>query len=390
VIHFVLPAEKLLQKPIPDSADRSSSPAPGAEPQETRRLTSLDAFRGLAVLGMLLVNNKMLGPWTPTQLTHSPWHGVHLADLVFPWFLLIVGVAVPFAASAVFRRGGSCRPYCWKVMQRAALLVFLGCLINSSYAKRPLFDLGVLQLLGLAYLVAALCYCLPAWGRGALAAALLFSHWALFRFLPLPGASRFAEEMNAQHYLNETYLAHWHLENLPALLTTSALVLIGTLLGDILLRPGRAFRRRLPALLGVSLGLVLAGWLGSYDLPFNKHLWTATFVIYTAGWGGLVLALFYWLMDYRGYRAWAFPLLVLGRNAITAFVLPILVNIYILRGWGWPRPEGAFFPLEQWLLRGFTDFAGAGLGGLLYTLGYLLFWWLILFSMYRRKMFLRI
>ncbi len=372
--------------------------APEAEEQAPRspeagsgrgRVLSLDVFRGIAVGGMLLVNNKALGPWTPSHLTHAGWNeGVHFADLVYPWFLLIVGVAIPFSP----RTQRPLFSYLYEVLKRAAALVLLGCLVNSSYARHPMFDLGVLQLIGFAYLGGALLYRVPLRPRLAIAAGLLVGHWSLLRFLPVPGAGAgiFGREQNAVAYLNQTYLARWELENLPAVLTTTALVVIGVGLGELLRTEFVGPRRKVGTLLAVGLALSLAGWLWSFDVPLNKRLWTSPYILLTAGWGAALLGLLYFATDMKHLRAWAFPLVVMGRNAITAFVAPILVNIYILGGWGWSLPGGRFESLQEAWVKLYTGPMGAGLGGLLYTLSYLAAWWLVLFWMYRRKVFLRV
>jgi len=361
-------------------------PAPAAR---TRRLVSLDAFRGLAIGGMLLVNNKELGPWTPAELTHAGWSGgVHLADMVYPWFLLIVGVAIPFSS----RRGLWRWRYALEVLKRSAILVLLGCLINSSYARHPLFDLGVLQLIGFAYLGAALLYWVPMRWRLALAGGFLAAHWALVRFLPIPGsgAGMFTEGQNAIAYLNRAYLGRWGLANLPAVLPTTALVLIGTAMGDLLRSELVGPRGKVRLLLVTGLALCLAGWLWRLSLPFSKSLWTASYVLLAAGWGSVVLASLYFITDVRQRRAWAFPLGVMGANAITAFVAPILVNIHVLGEWGWRLSNGKFVPLHDAWLGFFLRHAGAGPGGLLYTVSYLLAWWLVLFYMYRTRVFFRV
>jgi len=359
----------------------------------SKRVLSLDAFRGLAVFGMLLVNNKALGPWTPAQLTHAGWNqGIHLADLVYPWFLLIVGVAIPYSEASARGRGVSRWGYALKVVHRAAILVLLGCLINSSYARHPMFDLGVLQLIGFAYLAGALLYGLPLAGRLLVAAELLAAHWVLLRFLPVPGAGvgALGPSQNPIAYLNQTYLGQWELENVPAVLPTAALVVIGTAIGDGLRSRWGSERRKVGLLLAGGLALALAGWLWSLDLPLNKRLWTGPFILFAAGWGAMVLGAVHFLTEVKRHRRWVFPLQVMGVNAITAFVLPMLVNIHVLREWGWRGAEGAFLSLQQHWLGLFTGHAGAGLGGLLYTTSYLLAWWLVLFYLYRKRIYLRV
>jgi predicted acyltransferase len=338
---------------------------------------------------MLLVNDKALGPWTPSQLTHGGWSGrIHLADFVYPWFLLIVGVAIPFSSRAGLSRWG----HFARVLKRAVMLVLLGCLINSSYARRPLFDLGVLQLIGFAYFGGALLYAMPVRWRLGTAAGLLVAHWALLRFAPIPGfpGGPFTENQNVVTYLNQMYLERYGLENLPAALPTIALVLIGTGIGDLLRTESIAGRAKVRMILICGAAMVLTGWLWSLDLPFNKPLWTSPYILVTAGWGAMVLAALYHVTDVRGRRGTAFPLVVLGINAITAFVLPILVNIYILSEWGWTLPNGKLFSLGDAWFGFFTRPFGLGLGGLLYTLSYLLVWWLVLYWMYRKRRFLKV
>ena len=123
------------------------------------RLVSLDAFRGFAILGMLLVNNTVETPATPKHLTHAQWNqGVHFADFVAPWFLYIVGTAIPYAAASAKKRGMSNLQYGLKAAYRAVILVLLGLLVDSSVNHKPTIGLGVLQLIGLSYLAAALLY----------------------------------------------------------------------------------------------------------------------------------------------------------------------------------------------------------------------------------------
>jgi len=357
------------------------------------RLVSLDAFRGLTILGMLLVNNVALDVRTPPHLVHAPWNeGVHFADLVFPWFLLIVGVALPYAAASFHRKRLPLRVYVAKVLGRTVTLYLLGCLLTSSIARQPLFGLDVLQLIALAYCAGALLYELPQKVRIGTAAVLLIGHWAVIRFLPLPGigAGRFTEEQNAVAYLNATFLQSWGAKGLLSVLPTTALVLIGTAIGDLLRSERWGTSRKLGGMVGAGLAIAAGGWLWSLDLPFNKPVWTASYILLAAGLGTLTLAAFYGMIDGLGWRRLAFPLVVFGSNAIVAYVAPILVKIHVLQEWTWPTADGTPRTLQQGLLEACTDQFGRGQGGWVYTAGYILFWWLVLLLLYRRKLFLRV
>jgi predicted acyltransferase len=381
----------------PEPVTQPSAIAPESHsappPRVSLRLESLDAFRGLTILGMLLVNNVALDTATPKHLTHAPWNqGVHFADLVFPWFLLIVGVAIPFAFSSRRRKSISAAQYAGKVLGRAVWLFLLGLLIDSSLAKQPVFDLGVLQLIGLAYLVGALLYSLPVSPRLSLAALFLIGHWAAIRFVPVPGAGAgvFLENQNLINHLNQAYLAPLHLQGIISLVPASALVLIGTAGGDLLRSETRAPEQKAGWLLVSGLLLMGLGWGWSLDLPFNKSVWTASYILFTAGLGGVALGFMYLLIDGKHRRAWAFPLIVPGRNAILAYVLPILVKLYILQQWTWQNPAGVKLSLQAAFLQFCITHTGRIAGGWLYTLTYIGIWWLVLLYFYRKRIFLRV
>lgn len=357
------------------------------------RLGSLDAFRGLTILGMLLVNNMALDSATPQSLTHAPWgQGVYLADLVFPWFLLIVGVALPFTASAHFRKGLSLSAWSLKVLRRAVMLVLLGCLIDSSLARHPIFGLGVLQLIGLSYAVAALLRGLPGTWRLVVAAFFLVAHWAAIRFLPIPGAGAgiFTEEINVISHLNQAYLEPLHLKGLLSLIPTSALVLLGTVLGEELRRQSAPPMRRFVSLLLGGLAFAATGWLWSMTLPFSKQVWSASYILYTAGLGSVVLGFFYLAIDVMGWRVWAFPLVIFGSNALMAYIVPILVKAHILQEWIWTMSDGSSTSLQQAFLQYCVTLAGRIGGGWLYTLSYIIFWWVALLILHRRRIFWRV
>ncbi len=384
---------------IPREADEQDAEAqtPVPRPQAgPPRLASLDAFRGLTIFGMLLVNNIALSWHTPSELTHAPWNGgVHFADVVFPWFLLMVGVAIPYAWASHRRKGWSRGRYLLRAAARAAGLFALGCLIDSSIAKRPLFDLDVLQLIGLSYFVAAaLAMLLPSPLRLLVAALFLLAHGAVLRWVHVPGMATgtFEPTRNVIAYVNLHVLGPYHLAGLISVVPASALVLIGTALGDILRRERIAPMRRLRTLVVSGLLLVGLGWAWSLSLPFNKPVWTGSYILFTGGLGALTLAALFALLDVPGIgimkgRAWATPLLVFGSNAIAAYVAPILVKLWVLQVVDWP---GTHVPLQQAFLHTAVRRWGVIGGGWAYTLGYIGFWWLVLLVLYRRKIFLRV
>lgn len=372
---------------LPREVSGPTAPASGG------RLVSLDAFRGFTILGMLLVNNIALDAGTPRHLTHAPWNGgVHFADLVFPWFLLIVGVALPYAAASFRKKGLPLRSYLGKVLGRVVTLFLLGCLLTSSIARQPIFGLDVLQLIALAYGAGALLYELPLKVRLPAAAALLIAHWAIIRFLPMPGigAGTFTEGQNAIAYLNDAYLRDLGLKGLISVIPTTALVLIGTGIGDLLRSERWQPWHKLAWLVVIGGALSVAGWLWNLDLPFNKPVWTGSYILLAAGLGALMLGAFYGLIDLARARALAFPLVVFGSNAIIAYVAPILVKIHMLQEWIWAAPDGNPQTVQQALLQMCIAQFGRNLGGWAYTAGYIFVWWLVLLVLYRKRLFLRV
>jgi len=365
-----------------------------AQPKPAR-LLSLDAFRGLTIALMLLVNNIAVNTATPVQLQHAAWaQAIHLADLVFPWFLFCVGVAIPFAVASFQRKVQPSWRYDLKVLGRTAALLLLGILLDSSTAKHPTFSLGVLQIIALAYLIGALLYGLPLFRRMLIAGLMLVGYWAAIKFITVPGgAGAFGETHNLVLYLNQNLFGGFKigpfelsLWGLPSVVPTAALVLIGTAVGDLLRHRDMKVLARALSLLAVSLVLTGAGILWSFSLLLSKTIWTPSYILVCAGTGTLLLGLFYLLLDVRGWRWWAFPLLVLGANAILAYVAPILVKVTVLQSWH--ITTGV--TLEQWAMTGLVARFGAIRGGWLYTLAYMLGWWVILWQLYRRKIFLRV
>lgn len=369
-----------------DSATQARTQAPKTGGHHAR-LVSLDAFRGLTILGMLLVNNTVATAATPRHLSHAAWNqGVHFADLVFPWFLYIVGVAIPYAAASARKRGMSSTQYGLKAAYRAIVLVGLGLLIDSSVNHRLTIGLGVLQLIGLSYLAAALLYELKLGWRMCIAASLLLAYWVLLRFVPVPGigVGSITENHNLIQHLNDTYLSALHLRGLLSVMPATALVLIGSATGDLLKLDSLHAARKVMYLFLGGVTLTLLGALWNLDLPFNKPLWTSSYILYTAGLGAMALSAFYLCVDVIGWRAWAFPLVVCGGNAIFAYVAPILFKVFVLQGIGSP------VTLQDTYIRALSGRFGVIWGSWLYTFTYMLFWWLIVFWMYRRKVFLKV
>lgn len=374
--------------PIPDP----ELPAK-AEPARSDRLYSLDAFRGLTIFGMLIVNNSSHGMAAPQWIEHAAWgRGVYMADFVFPWFLFIVGVAIPWSYRSFRKRGLSYGQYALKAAGRMLTLLFLGCFIVSSELKQPVFGLDVLQLIGLAYLIGALLYPVPWWARLGLAAGFLVGHWALVRFGHPAGmpAVPFSETDNVVEYLNRTYLQGIGLKGLISAIPTGAMVLLGSATGDLLREERWTPLQRGLALIGIGLVVAGLGRLWSLDLLFSKRLWSAPYILYTAGCGSMVLGTLYLCVDLLRWRPLVYPLVVFGSNAIVAYVLPILMKLHVLQEWTVPAEGGARVTVQKALMTDCISRYGPHTGAWLYTGGYIFVWWVVVWVLYRRKLFLRV
>ncbi|PYE54550.1 acyltransferase family protein [Deinococcus yavapaiensis] len=348
------------------------------------RLLALDAWRGLTVLLMLLVNNVALGSLTPAQLRHAPWGGgVTLTDMVFPWFLFCAGTAIPFVLAATRKAKMTPRDFTLKLASRTALLFLVGCFVVSAVNRSPTFGLGVLQVIALASLVGALGGLLTVRPRLALAFALLLLYALVIHWYPLPGGVRgaFEEGRNAISHLNSAYLEPLGLRGMTSVVPTGALVLLGSVAGEFARSADRlAFRR----LLAFGLALTLVGLLWSLVLPFNKPVWTSSYIAFSAGLGTLGLLACFSLERFSNAGRWLWPLLVPGRNALFAYVAPILFKVWVLQSWtvNW---TGKSASLQDSLLSLARSNLGSPWGGLAYTAGYILVAWLALWWMYRKN-----
>jgi predicted acyltransferase len=334
------------------SGPASSAPA-GASTARPERMVSLDVFRGATIAAMILVNDP--GSWSHIYppLEHAEWNGWTPTDLIFPFFLFIVGVSLTLSFASRIARGLTRGALAIHVVRRSALIFAIGLFLNGF----PEFDfgsiriMGVLQRIALCYLVAGLHYLATFQSESAaerparvhanlrvtaaVAVALLVGYWALMTFVPVPGygAGHLGKEDNLGAYIDRTLMGGhlwgesvtWDPEGFLSTLPAIASVLIGILAGEWLRSNRRAGRKAL-GLAAAGLALLVAGQLIHPYFPINKNLWTSSFVVFTGGFAMLALAACYWIVDVRAWRAWAAPFLVFGMNAILAYALAALVS----------------------------------------------------------------
>ena len=364
-------------------------------------MASLDAFRGLTIAGMILVNNP--GDWGHVYppLRHAEWHGFTPTDLVFPSFLLIAGVAIPLALGKRRARGESDGAILAKVFRRSLLIFALGLFLNAFPFDRPVSTLrvpGVLQRIALCYFAAALIYLKTGWRAQAVGvAALLVGYWAVLTWVPVPGgrAGDLTRPNNLAAWVDRglmpghTYKADYDPEGLLSTLPAIATTLIGVLAGHWLGSARRGAAERVAGVFAAGTVLLYAGWFWDSSFPVNKALWTSSFVLLTAGLSLQILGLCAWLIEIEGVKRWAWPFLAFGANPIAAYVLSGLGA----RGLGMAKvaAPGGEVALKTWIYQqGFASWASPSAASFAYASAYVLVWLLVMAVLYKLKVFIRL
>jgi predicted acyltransferase len=402
---------------------------------------SLDVFRGATIASMMLVNNP--GNWSAVHapLLHADWHGWTFTDTVFPFFLWIVGVAIPLSVTRRIEQGQSRRQLLGHALRRTVILFGLGLflagfgwLIDGSLAAKGfqgwLHDVatnlripGVLQRIAICYLVTMVIF-LTVRVRGQIAwiIGLLLGYWALMMFVPFPvtvdGETHCVSGLlekgkNLSAYVDNAVFngpvigTHvwrstktWDPEGIVSTLPAIATCLFGVLAGHLLRLPRSPAEKTAWMMVGGAL-LMWLGLLWDLALPINKPIWTSSYAVFMAGLAMVCLGVYYWLIDVQGWRKWCRPLVVFGMNAIAVYVVAGLlgrISLEVKIGTG-----SQAVALKTWLYRGLCGpfaspdtapflgcLASPKNASLLWALMYVLLLYLIAYGMYRRKWFVKL
>jgi len=370
------------------------------------RLRSLDVMRGATIAGMLLVNNA--GDWGHTfaPLLHAEWNGWTPTDLVFPFFLFVLGVAIPLAfASRLERSGGDLGPLYRQIARRTAIIFALGLFltwfpfmgIDWSRVRIP----GVLQRIAVVYFFASLAYLhLNTRGRAWLAGGLLLGYWLAMTLVPVPGfgAGDLSPEGNLAGLVDRLILgAHvWRyapgpadpegiLSTLPAIATALAGIFTGEWL-----RTKKSQSEKLIGLFVAGSVAAVAGSVFGWFFPINKNLWTSSYVVLTAGLALLTLAVTFYFVDLRGKDGWAKPFLIFGTNSIVAYVLSGLMAKTLLKI-RWTSAEGSSISLNSWLYQHyFASWIPEYFASLAWASVHVLVILGVTWLLYRKKIFIKI
>lgn len=370
---------------------------------QPERFLSLDVFRGLTIAGMVLVNNP--GSWSHIYwpLRHAEWHGWTPTDLVFPFFLFIVGVAIPLALGKRIERGDDRRSLFIKVAYRSAIIFLLG----EFLAGFPYFNLstiripGVLQRIAICYLFASIIYLTTrARTTAIIAVALLIIYWLLMRYVPAPGyyAGDLSKEGSLASYIDRLILGPhiWKAgvvfdpEGLLSTMGALATTLFGVLTGNRLRNQTRTPIEKVAHMFIAGVVCLIIGWIWNAWFPINKSLWTSSYVFFTAGLALQFLALCYWLIDIKGYKFWTKPFVIFGVNAIVLFVgtglMARLMGLIKV-----PKGDGTKQSVHSFIYNnGYASWLAPNRASLAFAISFILLWLFLMWLLYRKRIIVKI
>jgi predicted acyltransferase len=358
---------------------------------ESGRLTSLDALRGFDMFwiiggsaiftGLAKVAGGPLDFIVP-QFEHVRWEGLHFFDLIWPLFMFIVGVSIPLSVEKRIAKGETKRNLYLHAVRRSIILFILGMMLQGGLLQWDLSKLhpcySVLHGIAAGYLIAVIVTIeLKPRYQGIVIAIFLLAYWAAVMLIPIPGkgAGILTPEVNIATWVDQQVLGRFHhgentwFLSYPVFATS---VLLGVMAGHIIKLHVPGLRKVLYLALA-GIGCIILGLLWSIVFPVIKLLWTSSFVLIGGGFGFLMLSLFYWIIEIKGLRRWAFFFSVIGMNSIAVYVAAMLINfkqignIFI----------GSLLPrMGLW-----DDFVSE-----IFTLAII---WLILYWMYRTRTFVK-
>lgn len=375
----------------------------------SERLISLDVFRGITIMGMILVNNP--GTWSVVypQLLHAQWHGCTFTDLIFPFFLFIVGVAISYSLTKRKAQGGSMKSLYLNIIRRTVILFLLGIILNGfpfgllfghQFSWETLRIPGVLQRIAIVYCVAAFLFLTTStkfqyW----FTAAILILYAAVMSFIPVPevGYANFEPGKNLSAWIDQLILGShiwsgtklWDPEGILSTIPAIGSAMLGIFTGNWL-RSENDQKEKVVYLFVWANVLMLAGWIWSFWFPLNKNLWTSSYVLWTAGLALHFLGFCYWFIDVKKITWWTKPFLVYGMNAITVFFLSGIVGriMYMVK---WTTADGKEFTIKSYLFETFfLSWLEPINASLAWAIFYILIWLGLMWILYAKKIFIKV
>lgn len=369
-----------------------------AETLGPQRLYSLDALRGFDMFWIMggerifhsLSKATDMPFWNGLshQFSHPDWNGFRFYDLIFPLFLFIAGVATPYSVGRQMEKGVAKQKLFWRVVKRGLILVILGIIYNNGLSLRPLSEVrfgSVLGRIGLAYMFANIIY-IYFKQRGQLiwTGTLLLGYWLMLLFTSAPGFAPgdLTLEGNFVSYADRLLLpGHLYVNNihdpegLLATIPAIATCLLGILTGNFLKHGNAAPNTKAVRILGSGAALIAVSLVWNLVFPYNKNLWTSSFAMLVGGLSMLLLSVFYYIIDVKGYKKWSFFFVVIGMNSILIYMSGHFID--------WKYTTNAFF---EWL----TQLAGTPFNLLVFACCYIAVKWYFLYFLYKKKVFLKV
>lgn len=386
-------------EPLENMIQQKSIPLSVSAPSDftSKRLFSLDALRGFDMLWIIgadeffheLAHASGSPLWNTiaAQFTHPSWNGFHFYDLIFPLFLFVAGVASPFSVAGRLKKGKTRQQILRHVIKRGLILVLLGIIYNNGLRIQPVSEIrfaSVLGRIGLAYMFANIIF-LFAKRRWQIIwfFVLLVGYWLLLKFTSAPGFPRgdLTMEGNFASYVDRLLLPGRLYEKIhdpEGILSTIPAICTGLLgiFAGLWLKEGKASAQRKAGGLAIAGAVALVfAQIWNMDFPINKNLWTSSFVLRTGGLSLLLLALFYFIIDVKGFKKWAFFFKVIGMNSILIYMSGVLID--------WKYAVKGMF---QWL----DQLAGDPYNLVLMAACIILLKWIFLYFLYRKKTFLKV
>lgn len=367
------------------------------KPVITQRLVSLDILRGFDMFWIIGADELFQALAKATgnsffktiagQLDHAGWNGFTAYDMVFPLFLFIAGVATPFSVGRELEKGIAKQQVLFRIFKRALVLVVLGFIYNNGLAINPLEKLrfpSVLGRIGLAYLFANIIYLYA--GKNARAiwfVALLTGYWLLLKSTAAPGfaAGDLSMEGNIVSYVDRLLLPgslYLKIHDPEGILSTIPAIgtgLLGIITGDFLKNSLSAPARKAASLCITGILFIMIAQVWNLVFPINKNLWTSSFALQAGGISLVLLSLFYYIIDVKGYQKWGFFFKVIGMNSILIYMSAVFIH--------WGFTANAFL---GWL----PQLIGQPFNLAAVIVCIMAVKWVFLYCMYKKKLFLKV
>lgn len=365
-----------------------------------QRILSLDVFRGITIVLMILVNSQLSSLGYPILL-HADWNGCTLADLVFPSFLFIVGLTSVISLSKQ-RVKTTSAAMTYEIIKRSVILFLLGLFLNifPVYVHLPTLRIyGILQRIAFCYLICSLiCLHTTVKTQVIIFVTLLIGYWLIMTQIPVPGFGinqltaegswvAYVDQMlfSSAHLLEKTFDPEGFLSTFPSIATT----LFGVLIGHLILNPNVTKEKKLFWMVIVGIISLFLGGLWNMFFPINKNLWTSSYVLWTGGISLLAFSSCFALIDVLGYKRWSVPFKIFGMNALFAFIFHVLL-IKIQLIFKVKTQSGSLVNLKTVITNAlFYQFNPAN-AVLLYSLFFIFLNFLVVLFLYKRKIFIRI